>query len=73
MLEKFLLYSTGAVYPQPNSIRIRFMDDDQHGAITSHTCSKVLVFPSNLFAESYEVFSASLTAVISSDNSFNTV
>lgn len=37
VLERFLLFTTGGYYPQPNSIRVHFVDADWHGTITAHT------------------------------------
>ncbi len=47
------------------------MDEDTYGAITAHTCSRVISFPRGL--DSFENFSLALEAVITSQLSYNTV
>ena len=71
---RFVLCITGSV--SPGIIEISFLDEDEYGAISVHTCSKEIHFPRTIFAnedeETYKMFSNSLMAVIDS-KTFNTV
>ena len=63
-------HTTGSCFPMPNSIGIEV---DEVGAISAHTCSKVLRFPKNFFNDNnYELFVSMMKAVIGQDT-FNTV
>ena len=76
MLKRFLLHSTGSIFPHPNTIRVEFSDLDVHGAIAAHTCDKLLVFPKGVFEDtdqSFLTFKSALMAVVGSDMTFNTV
>ena len=72
MLRKFLIYVTGLAYP--SCITVSIVDDDDHGAISAHTCSKELNIPHGSFSvdseDVYSMFKTSLIAVIQS-NTFN--
>lgn len=68
----FLLHTTGSSYPVCKSIQVEFIDDEEYGTIASHTCSKLISFPRNVF-HSYEVFCTTLGSVLGSNSSFNTV
>ncbi len=66
VLEKFLIFATGSVYPQPRSIHIKACEDDTiDDTIVAQTCSKTLMFPSNMSA-GYQC-----RAIV--ESSFNTV
>ena len=72
VLKKFLTHCTGSTYPHPNSIRVDFLGDN-YGAISAHTCDKLIMFPRGVFTnESYQLFYDSLMAVIGVDT-FNMV
>ena len=51
-----------------------FVEDDEYGAISAHTCSRELHIPHGSFSseDSFQEFSASLMAVMNS-NTFNIV
>ena len=73
-LKQFLLHVTGASYPSNKSVRVDFLDEDGHGAITAHTCSKVISFPRGVFGDdAFEFFKSALESVITSRFHFNTV
>jgi len=73
VLRKFLFYITGSIYP--STIEVSFFEDE-HGVISSHTCSKEIHFPHAIFSneneEAYKIFSVSLMAAIES-KTFNVV
>ena len=73
VLEEFLVFVTGSIHPRPHSIQVQFIDDDDigQGAITAHTCSKIIMFPQCVFS-TYELFSSALNSVIGG-STFNTV
>ena len=73
VLEEFLVFVTGSIHPRHHSIQVQFIDDDDigQGAITAHTCSKIIMFPQCVFS-TYELFSSALNSVIGG-NTFNTV
>ena len=70
-LEKFLIFSTGSIYPMPHSIEIRFIEAVDKEAITIHTCSKTVLIPKCGFS-SYDFFCSASVSVIEG-NAFNTV
>ena len=51
-----------------------FVEDDEIGALSAHTCSRELHIPHKSFSseDAFQIFSASLMAVINS-NKFNIV
>ena len=74
-LRRFLLHTTGASYVHPKSIRVDFIENE-HGAISCHTCSKVIVFPRGVFSdtqESYHHFCLAVSSVMENELDFNTV
>lgn len=67
------------MFPQPKTIHVQFIEADENGAISAHTCDKLIVFPNGLFEnndESYLQFKSALLAVIDANMcgmTFNTV
>ena len=72
VLRRFLIYVTGSAYP--SDITVMFVEDDEYGAISAHTCSRELHIPHGSFSseDSFQEFSASLMAVMNS-STFNIV
>lgn len=68
-----MVHITGSVYP--HDIDLTFTDDE-FGVITTHTCSREIIFPQALFQhdneDSFKTFSTTLMAVIDSET-FNIV
>ena len=61
------MHCTGSAYTHPHSIWVDFIDGDTYGAISVHTCDKLIMFPREVFTEeSYEMFD-SVMAVIGID------
>ena len=71
-LRCFICHVTGAELPQSKTVQIEF-EKDTFGAITAHTCSHVISFPTNAFDDSYDIFKQSLHAVIGGELTFNIV
>ncbi len=72
------MHVTGKLVVQKASIKIKFSDNDDVGAVTTHTCSNELIFPGKQFvtddAKSYEQFGAILKSVVDKQSlSFNMV
>ncbi len=77
-LKAFLLHVTGKLVVKKASIKVQFLDHDDFGAVTTHTCSNELIFPGKEFVtndtESYDRFCAILKSVIDDKSlSFNMV
>ena len=69
---KFLTHCTGSIYPHP---RVDLIEGDTVGAISAHTCDKLITFPRGVFTEledSYTLFCGCLIAIIGM-NTFNMV
>ena len=51
-------------YPSNKSVRVDFLDEDGHGAITAHTFSKVISFHRGVFGDdAFEFFKSALESV----------
>lgn len=64
------MHVTGKIVVKPRSIKVNFTDSDGQSAaaISAHTCSNEITFPRDFIendtAESYELFSSALEAVM---------
>ena len=77
-LKAFLRHTTGSEIPRKPAIKVDFMQDE-HGAITAHTCANTIILPRGTFMdeseETMELFRVAMEATIQggTKRAFNTV
>ena len=70
------MHVTGKLTVSKKSISVKFIDSDDVGAITTHTCSNEIIFPRGFVSdekESYHNFCATIKSVTRDKSSFNMV
>ena len=76
-MRAFLVHVTGKFVTVKSSIEVLFMDGDDTGAITAHTCTNQITFPQGFFSadtdEYYRTFCDAMKSVVSQPLSFNII